>query len=153
MSRKRCRRKVYQLVNPIAHVLESIRVVSDEKSQALRMLELQAVDAFAKGHAVKSDWRVIADMSNIATTLAMDGIGPEVLAVIKRAEHALGEAHRRQREYGRLGMTGPELQAIRDLHAFHDLQRQSITFGEYEKAIERTRDRIVSAHPSLKVYV
>ena len=50
-----------------------------------------------------------------------------------------------------IGVSGPELQALRDGYQFHDLQRQSISRSRYERAIVTTANRIRSAHPSLKV--
>jgi hypothetical protein len=50
-------------------------------------------------------------------------------------------------------MSGPAIQAIRDLIEYHQLQRTSISRGEYERYIRKTADRIRSKHPSLKVTV
>ena len=62
----------------------------------------------------------------------------------------LDEARERHHRTGRMGLSGPAIQAMRDLAEYHDLQRTSISRGEYEKWIVKTRNRIVSLHPSLK---
>lgn len=92
-------------------------------------------------------------MANISETLARDGIGIEVLEASEKAQQALLQAHRRHTETGRIGVSGPELQALRDCYEMHDLQRQSIARSQYEQAIRKTMNRIKSADPAIKVCV
>lgn len=150
MSRKRCNRRRWDLVNPIAHVMEGISVTPDAKLAKLRTVELSALESFRTGHAVPDDWRAIADVCNLAETLALSGVGPEVLEVTRKAQAALATAFDRYQDKKPLLFTGPELQAVRDVVEYHDLQRTSITLAQYEAAIRKTRDRIRSAHPNLK---
>lgn len=149
--KKHCKRKVYALVNPILHAMQGAAITPSATLDQLRLRELSAVESFRTGQANRDDWRTVADFLNICETLASDGVGPEALEACQRAQSALSEAHRRNREQGRLAVTGPELQAMRDCYEFHDLQRTSIARSQYEQAIKRTADRIRSAHPSLKV--
>lgn len=152
MSRKKCRRKVWALIDPIAHAIAGASITDTASLDKLRMLELSAIEAFAKGRATPDDWRALADMLNICETMARDGIGPEALEPCTQAQEALGHAHARHKEGKPLLFTGPELQAVRDSFAYHDLQRTSISRSQYEQAIKKTGDRIRSSHPSLKVY-
>lgn len=152
MSRKKCRRKHYPLVNPVDCAIAGAAITDTARLDKLRLLELSALEAFRTGQATPADWRQLADMVNIAETMALDGIGPEVLEPCRLASEALGEAHFRFTTKGKLGLAGQELQALRELHEFHDLQLSSISRGEYERAIKKTADRIRSAHPSVKVY-
>lgn len=152
MSRKKCRRKVWALIDPIAHAIAGAAITDTASLDKLRMLELSAIEAFAKGRATSDDWRAIADLLNLCETLALDGIGPEALEPCTQAQEALGQAHARHKAGRPLLFTGPELQAVRDSFAFHDLQRTSISRSQYEQAIEKTPNRIRSAHPDLKVY-
>lgn len=153
MSRKKCIRKHWRLVNPITHVMEGIQVTPSDVLDQLRVLELSAIESFAKGMAVKSEWDALADMLNVAETMADAGVGPEVLEACWRAQDGLDEARERWVRTKRLGMSGPALQAMRSLYEFHDLQRTSVTRSEYEEFIRKTANRIRSAHPSLKATV
>jgi hypothetical protein len=90
-------------------------------------------------------------MLNISETLIEDGIGPEAMDACQEAQRALGAAHARFGKQGKLGFTGPELQAVRTAYEYADLQRLSISRSRYEQAIKRTGDRIRSSHPSLRV--
>jgi len=153
MSRKHCKRKVYPLVNVISHVIEGVHVTEQRILDRLRLAELSAIEAFAKSRATRDDWMALADLSNVAETLARAGVGPEVLVPCARAQDALGEAHRRHGEHGRFELTPAELDAMRELYQFADLQRTSITRAEYERAIRRTADRIRGAPADVKVMV
>jgi len=153
MSRKRCVRKVYALVNPITMAMEGCAITPSDKLDKLRMLELSAIEAFAKGRATPDDWRALADMLNVTETMAGMGIGPEALEPCMQAQAALGAAHARHKAGKPLLFTGPELQMLRDCYEWHDLQRQSVARSQYEAAIKRTGDRIRSAAPDVRVYI
>lgn len=152
MSRKKCRRKVWALIDPIAHAIAGAAITDTASLDKLRMLELSAIEAFAKGHATPDDWRALADMLNICETMAGMGIGPEALEPCQKAQEALGHAHARHKAGKPLLFTGPELNAVRDSFGYHDLQRSSVSRSTYEQAITKTANRIKSAHPTLKVY-
>lgn len=152
MSRKKCRRKVWALIDPIAHAIAGAAITDTASLDKLRMLELSAIEAFAKGRATPDDWRALADMLNVCETMARDGIGPEALEPCTQAQEALGHAHARHKAGKPLLFTGLELNAVRDSFGYHDLQRSSISRSQYEQAIAKTANRIRSAHPSLKVY-
>ena len=150
--RKHCRRKVWGLVNPIQHAIEGASVTGKNELDQLRLRELSAIESFRSGRATPDDWRALADMLNITETLAGSGVGPEAMQPCQEAQEALSNAHTRRSEGKSLGLTGPELQAMRSAYEYHDLQRQSISRAQYETAIKQTADRIRSGHPDLKVY-
>lgn len=151
--KKRCRRTVRPLVNPIEMAITGARVVSDHVLELLRTEERAALEAFASGTATVPHWKVAGDMCNVAETLAAGGVGPEVLPVCEAAEAALAAAHGRYTRWGKLQMTSTEVQVLRDLQEYHDLQRTSISHAQYEAAIVKTANRIRSAHPASKVLI
>ena len=152
MTRKKCKRKVWALIDPVALAIAGAAITDTASLDKLRMLELSAIEAFAKGRATPDDWRALADMLNVCETMARDGIGPEALEPCTQAQEALGHAHARHKEGRPLLFTGPELNAVRDSFGYHDLQRSSVSRSTYEQAIQKTANRIRSAHPTLKVY-
>ncbi len=153
MSRKHCRRKHYALVNPITLAIEGAAITDVKLLDQLRIRELSAIESFFTGQATKDDWMTIADLLNISETLARDGVWPEALATNERAQEALAAAHARHTETGQLGMTGPQLQSLREAFGYLDAQRLDISRSRYEQAIKKTADRIRSAHPSVKVCI
>lgn len=154
MSRKKCNRRRYKLVNPVTFVLDGIAVTPKALLDKLRFRELSAIEAFRTGKAGKQEWLDIADLLNICETLSRDGVGPEALEPCLRAQEALGAAHARYfGKQGSLVLTGPELQALREAYEYADLQRVSIPRSQYEHAIEKTANRIRSSDPSIRVCI
>ena len=133
--RKQTRRKVWKLINPLAHVMDGIVVTPESELDKIRLRELGAIEAFAKGHAGLHEWHEMAAMLNVSEYLASIGVGIEVAEVCKAVEGHLIEAANRYQRTKKMGLTGPGIQSLRELYEFHDIQRQSITRGEYEKAI------------------
>ena len=76
MSRKHTRRKHYALVNPIDCAMQGAAISPSGLLDRLRLVELSAIESFAKGQATASDWRAVADFLNIAETMARGGVAP-----------------------------------------------------------------------------
>lgn len=142
--RKKCRRKVYALTNPIEMAILGAFVSQDGPLNKLRLAELSALDAMTKGVGTPEDFRWLADVLNIAETLAKDGIGIELLPICENAQKALLEAKERHDKLGRLGLSGEGIKVLKELLSMHDLQRTSVARSVYERAIKKTADRIRS---------
>jgi hypothetical protein len=147
--RKRVRRKVYQLLDPIAHAIAGACITDKSNLDKLRLRELAAIDAMTKGLATVNEWYDLTDMLNLAETMGKNGIGPEVLETCEIAQNALYEAAKRYENTKKLGLTGIGLKAVKDLFEFHDLQRSSIPRSDYEKMIQKTKNYIISNAPSV----
>lgn len=148
--RKMCKRKHYAKVDPIALAIAGATIASAQDLDKLRMRELSAIESFRAGTGTPSDFRDIADMLNLAQTMGEMGIGPEVLPVCEAVESQLLRAKAQHDEQGRMTLTALGLKALRDLFEFHDLQRTSVDRSAYERAIQKTRNRIRSSHPDVK---
>jgi hypothetical protein len=140
--RKRTRRKIYQLVNPIEMAIQGAQITPDHLLDKLRMLELSAIDAIARGRGSIRDLESVRDMLNLSETMSLNGVGPEALAPCVAAQNELVSILDRYHRTGRLGATGPGLEAFREAHRFHDLQRASISRGEYERYIMKTANAL-----------
>lgn len=152
--RKHCKRKVWALVDPIRHAMTGAAITDTARIDQLRMLELQALDAIRAGTPTTNDWRVMADVVNVATTLAAEGVGAgEVLPRCVRVEAALRAGAARLRAHGHIGRAAGEYEAMVELWGYHDLQRSSISRGVYERAIQRTIGRIKATPESAKVQI
>lgn len=153
LVRKSTKRRHYPLLDCVAHAMAGAAITPDHLLNKLRLVELSAIESFTSGRATKEDWKALADMLNVCETLSLGGVGPEALEACQRAQQGLSEARERYDRTKRMGLSGPAIQAMRDLHEYHDLQRTSIPRGDYERFIQKTRNRIISAHPSLKATV
>lgn len=144
MSRKRCVRRVWTLVNPIAHAIEGARMTPEEVLDSVRMRELAAVDAFAHGHAALQHWHDLTAMLNLCESMARNKIGPEAMPACQEAQSHLIDAQQRFERIGKMGMTGPGIEAMRELYRWHDAQRQAVSRGEYERQIKTAKNRVKS---------
>ena len=142
--RKQTKRKKYQLIDTVNFVMEGAAFISENVLNKIRMMELQSIDAFVKGHGTKTDWLNLTDMLNISELMAKAGIGPEALDTVMKAQNELLKSAERYKMIGKFGLTGVGIQLIRDSYEYHDLQRQSISRGEYERFITKARNKIQS---------
>lgn len=149
--KKRTRRKVWGLVNPVQHAIEGAAYVPDELLAPLRLRELGAIEAFRTGTAGLQEWHDVNAMHGLCETMARAGIGPEALDACDRAEAALIDAARRFERTRKMGTTGPGLQAFRDVYEYHDLQRQSVARATYDQMIRLATARIRSGAPGVTV--
>ena len=149
--KKRCNRKVYALMNPIALAISGAAITDTALLDKLRIIELTALQAWADDVATDDDWRTFADVSNLTQTLAGMGIGHEALAAAQRAEAALKRAHERYAMGLPMTASRTDVQAFRDLYEYHDLQRSSIDRSMYERAIVATMGKIRGAGPNVLV--
>ena len=147
--RKQCRRKIWTKINTLEYVMQGIKPVDDGRLSGLRTLELSSLEAFRTGVATEQDWQHLADMLNVAEQMAKSGVGVEVIEVCADAQKYLSTAAKRYRKTGRMLFTGPELQCIRDLYEYHDLQRKSVTLAEYEKHIRKVQNKIRGKSPQV----
>lgn len=148
--RKQCRRKVWAKVDPIKHAIEGARVTDEAVLNRLRFRELAAIEAFRTGKASLQEWADLTGVLNCCETMARGGVGPEALEACARAEKALIEAGIRYETTKRMVVTGPGLQALRDLYEYHDLQRQSMSRADFWRWVEKTHKRIKSKAPEVQ---
>jgi len=147
--RKKTKRTVYKLVDPITYAITGSMITDTETLDKLRLGELTSIEAFRIGKATKQDWHTINDMANISETMARNGIGIEALPASELAHEHLKDAYERFKRTGKLGINGPALQAFRECFEYHDLQRISIPRSQYEDMIRKTRERIISKAPDV----
>lgn len=149
--RKQCRRKVYQLVDPIAHAIAGAAITTDDCLQQLKDKEQAAIEAMRTGQATVYTWQELVDMNNICQVMARNGIGPEALPDCMMAEIELKHAAKRFESTGKMLLTGTGLKAINEVMEWHQLQRTSISRSEYERMIQKTRNKLKSKSKDVTV--
>jgi hypothetical protein len=149
--RKQCRRKIYPLVDPIAHAIAGAAITTDDCLDQLKAKEAAAIEAMRLGNATVYTWQELVDMNNICQVMARNGIGPEALVDCMIAEIELKHAAKRFEATGRMLLTGPGLRAIQDVSEWHQLQRTSISRSQYERMIDKTRNKIRSRSKDVTV--
>lgn len=142
--RKRTKRKVWALLDPIAHGIIGASITPRKTLDKLRFTEYAALDAITKGLGTVQDWRTLVDVLNLAEIMGKSGVGPEVLPVCQKAQDSLHKAAMRYQETMRMGLDGVGIQAIRDLLEYADLQQSSVSRAEFERYVQKTKDYIRS---------
>ena len=142
--RKRTKRKVWNLIDPLTHAIVGAAITQRDKLDKLRTLEYAALDAITRGKGTITDWRTLVDVLNLSEMMGKNGIGPEVLPICEKAQESLHKAAMRFQETKKIGLDGQGIQAIRDLIEYADLQQSSISRSEFERYIKKTKDYIRS---------
>lgn len=143
--RKRTKRKIWGLIDPIAHAIVGAAITPRQTLDKLRLTEYAALEAITKGKGTIGDWRTLVDLLNLAEMFARNNIGKdEVLPVCEKAQAALHEAAMRYQKTMKIGLDGVGIQAIRDLIEYADLQQASVTRAEFEQLVQKTRNYIKS---------
>ena len=149
--KKQCRRKVYQLINPIAHAIAGAGITTDDCLKKIKDKEIAAIEEMRTGNATVYTWQALVDMNNICQVMARNGIGPEALPDTMMAEIELKNAAKRFEATGRMLLTGTGLRSINEVLEWHHLQRTSVSRSEYERMIDKTRNKIRSRSKDVTV--
>lgn len=147
--RKRTVRRVWKLTNPIEHAISGAAITPRHELDRLLSRELASLDDFTHGRASLQQWHDLATVVNLCETPAHEGVGPEALESCGKAQDALIDAARRFTKTQKMGLTGPGIQALRDVIEWHDLQRSSIARSQYERAINLTVNRVKSGYATV----
>lgn len=81
-----------------------------------------AVDSIRRGVGTDKDAHTLAGAVNIALVLAEQGIGPECIPIIQRAQNAVMVLIRRGEATGRYVFDGPGLTVLAEFVDIHDQQ-------------------------------
>jgi hypothetical protein len=136
-------------IDPITHAINGAAITPRQALDTLLVRELASLDAFTRGKATMREWSDMVNVNNLTQTLATMGVGHEAMPDAHKAEEGLIEAARRFQETKRMGLSGPAIQALRDIIEWHDLQRSSIPRSQYEEAIRLTAARIKSGYATI----
>lgn len=140
--KKKCKRKVWPLLNTITFVKEGIGFVEQKDLDKLRLRELLALENMVKGKGTVQDWKELVDVTNLTQVMSVNGVGHEAYDVCIEAEHELLEAARRYERTKKMGLTGKGIQAIRDVIEYAGLQQASIPRCDFERMIIKTREYV-----------
>ena len=134
----------------MTHAMVGASITDDESLSLLRKKENGSMEAFRCGTATPHDWNNINAVVQLAESMAAANIGPEVMVHVKIAEMHLIDAHDRWFRIGKMGSTGPGLQAFQDIIEYHELQRTAVARSVYKKHIKRVTDMIRSKSSKIR---
>lgn len=149
--KKRCKRKVYALVNPISMAIEGACITDEDRLKQLSDRELQAINDMMTGKGTLRTWQDLVDMNNVCQTMGREGIGHECLVDCMMAEIELKSAAKRYEKTKKMGLTAQGIKSIKEVHEWHCLQRRSISRSEYEAQIKKTLSKLRSRSKEVDV--
>lgn len=141
--RKQCKRKIYNLYNPIQFAMQGAKLMTPEELKELRDRENLCLNRMISGQGTIDDWREIADAINLCWMFAQNGVGPEALVSCELAIMEMDMAKDRYHKTGKLGLTGSGIHAIKDVFEYGALQQVSVSRSEFERMIDATRKKIL----------
>lgn len=148
--RKKCKRKHYAYVNPIQHAIEGACITSDEIIAELREAEKLMIESIVNSTSQSlRGYKGLCEMLGVAETMARNNIGPEVLPACAVAQKALISLKTRFEKWNKWDITPTELHALTELSEWHDLQRCSISRGEYSNFLKNATNRMRSRAPEV----
>jgi hypothetical protein len=147
--RKNCKRKHWPLVNTILHASEGAAVIEDKQLLTLRNRELSAIYQFETHTATLQEFSDMCAMLGVAETMAKEGIGAEVLPACELAQAALIKLKTRFEKWHKFDAQKSEVQALRELYEWHDLQRKSVSRSEYDRMIKLATNRMKNRAPGV----
>lgn len=102
----------------------------------------EAIALLAQGKANDSDLHSLACLSNVSLLFAERGLGCEYVDDVKAGQQAIVSMFQRFERTGRVGASGPELQAVRVLVQIHEAQLEAKpTRGEMLDVLAAIRAR------------
>jgi hypothetical protein len=149
VSRKKCKRKHYALMDVVALAIEGACITPDAPLSELQRGEQAYLDALVEGVDDLNGYYGLCAMLGVAETMARNGVGPEVMQACKVAEFSLIKLKNRYDRWGKWDITEGEKHSIRELMEWHHLQRTSVSRGEYEKFIAKATNRMRSKAPEV----
>ena len=143
-SRQRRSKRYVLHITPLETAIRNAATAPKQSRDLLATADLSTLETITRGKGRLSDFRYLVDISNLVEVLARDFRigGEEVLAAVKEAEAAFLSCARRIEERGKIGFSGPELQAVREMLEWHQAQREAASRGVYLAAIKLLGARV-----------
>lgn len=119
--------------------------------EELELIELAALDAITRGHGSWRDVQKLADACNIAGTLCKEWRigGLECVLALRAGELAIIHCAARMERTGKVGFSGEELTAIREMLSWAHAQRDVVGRKVYLDALKLTMAQIKGNHNTI----
>lgn len=136
-KRSAYRQKTVKAINTMDIAKWAVAMVTEKDRDALLGPIEEAYVVLREGRLQKDTWNCLANCMNIAEALANDGIGPNLLPELMRAQYALRQIARRILEHGSSTVYGLELALVREGIDMFNAQLQQATNGEVRNATRK----------------
>lgn len=149
MGRTTKPRKAYRarpLADPVASAMAGACRLSAQDTDSQLKIARSALAGLGRGQHTAQHWRSLADVANMAESLAALGIGTGQQArdIVHTAQVTLAAIHARL-QAGQRALHAREIDALQWLISLHHTQLQACSYREFEAAFHGTRNRIAQA--------
>lgn len=144
--RKKTRRKIWSICNPIDIAMHKASLVSTETSNEIMDIERESLGRFKEGTADLNDWNILASLTNMSEVMASDGVGPEVLVYSKSAQLALKRSAAFYKKSGKFLLDANGIYSFDELIEYAHLQIQSVSTGVMEDYLKTIIGRVNSGN-------
>jgi len=136
-----------QVINTMQIAATQAQRLSEADVRQQAALGRNALTQLMRGREGDFHWASLADMANMAETLADMGLGAgqEAERVISTAQRVLAEVYQRHAERNTWALHAVEVEAFEWLISLHTTQLAATSYGEFEAAYRRTANRIHQA--------
>lgn len=143
-SRQRRSKRYVLHITPLEMAIRNAATAPKQSRDLLATADLSTLNTITRGKGRLSDFRYLVDVSNLCEVLAKDYRigGDEVLEAVKSAESAFLSCAARIEKTGKIGFSGPELQAVREMLQWAAAQREAASRGVYLSAIKLLSARV-----------
>ncbi len=139
MRKKGAPRRKWDLIsNPVQVAMENSAITSPKRNSEHAAIEVRSIEAFARGEGSIQAWVDIVHMANVAEIMAKNGIGIEVIPLVADAQVQLCDAYVRRKETNVWNMSPTQIYLLRELREYHELQRLSVTYGQYREFMRKS---------------
>lgn len=163
MSRKRCKRQVRALDNPVQLAMAAAARLTAQEVQALLAPARDAATRMREGRASSDDWAALVGAVSLARAIEaqgvvrglaehLAGIDAALVAIEKRASSNTPPGADAAEHWRAPTLYAHEIEALALLLQLHEFQLQQLSFGEWRSALRLTFDRIRST-PGKQVVV
>jgi hypothetical protein len=143
-------RKVYSQQNPLVRAMTNVQFIPIDDLERLVSNERAALRNYSDGKQSEHDWVTINDALLLSSQFAIDGIGPEVIPLLKPAQDALIESRSEFRRSGSFGaISAGHLIGIYEIINIVDLQRRCVSIGQFRQIVMKLSNKIRSGHPDV----
>jgi hypothetical protein len=136
--KKKTHRKYTSKQHPVQLAIECASIITPQRNNEYRKRERSMLDRMAQGAFDDDTWHEALYMVNQSELMACVGIGPEVLEPVRRAQVSLARMRARRTPDCAWRADPGEVYELREVQEYHDLQRQSIPYGQYREFIKKT---------------
>ena len=143
----RAKRIPLPLVNPIEHAMASARCFTPAQLERLMAPNRAAVHALQFGGFSAEHWKALADAFNVAEVLARPpvNLANDHASKFDEAQKVLFALSEQYRDHHTWTARASQLAAVRDALEIFQIQLENVAQGEFERAVEKLRQRMIQA--------